>query len=236
MKTKTLLLAALLAIPGMTFADASQPIKQTHKSSSDKYYVHVEGGIAMPNKLKYEGMPAAGVVPATSAGKDKSKTSLVLDVGGGYIFNEFFRTDLMIGYRNYRYKTYPSTKINTYSFIANGYLEAHNDTIFTPYLLGGVGVGFSKPSSMTSTLPAMKLSVKGKNVTNFVWNLGAGVRAKVLDSVDVELLYRYVALGHTKITVNTTIVAAPSVSVPVRSMKLKSLGANEILAGVIFRF
>lgn len=250
MKTKTLLLAAILATSGIALADAGQPTKPVvhHKGSvKEKFYARLEGGLAIPGKVKTSFGDVKGKwlgVDKTvngGSGKIKSKNSLVFGLGAGYIVNEFFRTDLMLGYKEYKYKTPLKPKVKTYSLMANGYLEAHNDTIFVPYLLAGVGIGSSKASlsggsGKVAADDDSTWSFKGKKTTNFIWNLGAGVRAKVLESVDVDLTYKYVNLGNAKFNSTAASKVANSKEALTGSGKFKSIGGHEILAGIMFRF
>lgn len=250
MKTKTLLLTALLTAGSVAAADAGHVTKTSaHKGSHEQYYVRVEGGMSMPSKSKVgygDAKDAAGAVTQRAhTTKQKSKNSYTFGISGGYIFNEFFRADATLGYKEYKYKTVPGidgsalSKVKTFSLMANGYLEAHNDTIFTPYLLAGFGIGRLDPklSNTRVTQAGLQYDVafKSKKSNNFIWNLGAGVRAKVMDSADVDLTYKYVTLGDAKFNGTSTGVAAPK---PVSNFsgKAKSLKGHEVLAGLMFRF
>ena len=240
MKTKTLLLAALLASGSIAFADAGHVTKSSaHKGFHEQYYVRAEAGMSMPTKAKlsYPDLKSAAGVTGKAAGNNKAKSSnsYTFGVGGGYIFNEFFRADATLGYREYKYKKVAAfgnggvSKVKTFSLMANGYLEAHNDTIFTPYLLAGFGIGWLDPKTSDATGISGSAALSGKKTTNFIWNLGLGVRAKVTDSADVDLTYKYVTLGKAKATFTDPAKATHATT-------LKGVGAHEILAGIMFRF
>lgn len=201
MKTKTLLLAGLLVASTAAFADAGHTMKpQAHKSGGgEKFYARLEGGLALPRAK-------------SGSRKIKAKNSMVFGAGIGYIVNDLFRTDLTLGYRDYK----PKTKSNvdagtkTYSAMINGYLEAHNPTIVTPYLLGGIGMGFAKTKHTNDRSYTNQIGI---------WNLGVGARASVANSADVDLTYRYVSLAYAK-----------------EDSVKSTLAGHEFLAGVMFRF
>ena len=144
MKLNTLLLTTALVASSIAFADA--PNSGGKKSSQlDEYYAKIEGGFAMPRK---------------ASSFDYKKTGFVGGLGGGYRLNEFFRGDLMLDYRQLKTsKLYGAQatatttetrslgmKVTSYSAMLSGYLDAHNDTIFTPYLTGGFGYAQNKAS------------------------------------------------------------------------------------------
>ena len=177
---KILLLTTTLFISTLAFADAPAPMR---KSSSDKlsdYYAKIETGISIPKDIKRHGT------------KFKSKAGFVIGLGGGYRFNEFFRSDLMLQYRQAKSKKVNTVSIKyiSYDTMLNGYLDAHNDTIFTPYLVAGVGIGHARAKFSNDGSAAKK--------TNFVWNVGLGCQAKVYDKTSLDLGYRYVHLGDVK--------------------------------------
>jgi len=169
MKLKTLLLTTALVASSVAFADAPAPSRAS-KGQSDKYYAKIEAGITMP-EVKISSI------------KGKFDNSFTGGIGGGYIFNEFFRTDLMVQYRNLKAGKGSDNSVDYYSGLLNGYLTAHNDTIFTPYLMAGAGIGAFSKKSYTSDI-------------EFAWNAGVGCQAKVLDQVNIDLAYRYAHLSN----------------------------------------
>lgn len=246
MKTKTLLLTTAFTISAVAFGSFPSHAKprvihktsihettttHTHKIKDDqKCYVRLEAGLALPTKAKYVNNNTGNAAPTAS--KIKGRKSLALGIGIGHILNEYFRSDFTLGYRSYDYKYHendPNTIINgvrarTVSGLVNGYLEAPNSTAVKPYLLAGLGVGWVKPSLKEKNGYGRFESVSSAT-TNLIWNVGAGARAQVSDSVDVDLTYKYINLGHAKIKQSDG-----------TKDKAKSIRANEILAGLIFRF
>ena len=197
---KILLLTTTLLVTTSAFADAPYPSavrKNIVREQLMGPYTKFEAGISIPNKTKLSGT-GTGVNSTVSL---KHNPGLAVGLGGGYRFNEFFRSDLMVRYAESRSKTQNidvnkdgnanATKVRVQSFSAmlNGYLDAQNETIFTPYALIGVGIGRNN-----SKLTLDGFSVKPKE-TNFIWNVGAGVSAKMNNQVSLGLEYRYADLG-----------------------------------------
>ena len=208
MKFKTLLLTTALVTSSIAFADAPAPsLRKSKVNQFEDYYAKIELGATKSDKLKAKGSGSKGI---------KSKVGFVGGIGGGYTFNEFFKTDLMLQVKKNKFKKsdqLPSAKVDTYGAMLNGYLTAHNDTIFTPYLLAGVGVGRS-----TTKIESVKFKK-----TNFIWNLGLGCQAKVADQVSADLGYRFVGLGKLG-----------SKTIDGDKVTLKALKAHEIVAGLVY--
>lgn len=117
-------------------------------------------------------------------------------VGGalalGYDFNTVydlpFRAELEYALRTdatFEYDNRDRVARTPQTIFANFYVDFHNETPFTPYMGGGVGMG-----------------IIGEN-TNFAWNVGGGVAYNIVDDWDIDLGYRYASLGqfesrHTK--------------------------------------
>jgi opacity protein-like surface antigen len=206
MKMQTLLLVTAFACSN-AFADASGPIKHTydvvliHKKDNQykNYYSKIEIGAAVP----------------------KFKKSFTGGVGGGYKFNEYIRSDLMLDYKQAKIKKSYSSKSNTYAAMLNAYFDANNDTIATPYLTAGIGVGHIttkvKPSTGTGHGKIKK--------NNFLWNVGIGCQFKLQDDLKFDLGYRYTDLG-----------SLGSKTISGKKIKLRGLHTNEILAGLVYAF
>ncbi len=213
---KTLLVASLL-VPGLALADMShtsstypQPrtMQQGSVNTMEGPYGRIEGGVFWPNKVKYSGV---------YSGKAKSKNSWGAGLGGGYVFNEFAKTDLLLNYRDLRARQYG--RVNVWSAMWNGYLGLHNSSILTPFALGGIGLGYLQSK------PSLPVPSKGKDTTQFVWNVGAGVSAKVDESMSVDLTYRYLDVGKSKATITNQ-----------GSVKTKHMTANEVVLGLGYQF
>ena len=76
----------------------------------------------------------------------------------------------------------------------NAYWDFHNDTAFTPYIGGGIGMGFIQ-SKYEVNAPGLSDSYNETN-TVFAWNAGAGVAYAITDNLSADLAYRFVGLGY----------------------------------------
>lgn len=92
---------------------------------------------------------------------------------------------------------------NVQTLFANAYYDFRNSTAFTPYIGAGVGLGFIH-SNMK-----LKSYVNGVNVetrspssfdTVFAWNVGAGCSYAFTENFSLDLSYRFVGYGPTKIS------------------------------------
>lgn len=84
---------------------------------------------------------------------------------------------------------------NLQTLFLNAYWDFHNDTAFTPYIGGGVGMGFIQSKY---ELEVAGLGSDSYNETNtvFAWNAGAGVAYAITDNLSADLAYRFVGLGY----------------------------------------
>ncbi|NRA74108.1 MAG: porin family protein [Rickettsiales bacterium] len=214
MKIKTLLLTTTLFVSAAAFAGADATPKKINNSTFKDFYAKVEGGMSAPRDQK-----------SYYHTKSNYKKGLVGGIGGGYKWNEFFRTDLMLQYRKPTTKTFEGkkknvlhkvqVKIKSLAVMLNGYADYHNDTIFTPYAMLGAGIGRNK-----ATITDNNKTIKSKANTNLIWNAGLGCQAKLTDHISTDLGYRYVNLG--------------------KAGKKKKLGkdvtAHEVVLGLIYNF
>jgi len=86
----------------------------------------------------------------------------------------------------------------------NAYWDINTGTQFTPYIGGGLGMAFIntkfKDSGYDYADPddAWNESTGSKNVTNFAWNVGAGLGYDFTENWTLDVGYRFVGLGSVK--------------------------------------
>ena len=87
---------------------------------------------------------------------------------------------------------------NLQTLFLNAYWDFHNDTAFTPYIGGGLGLGFIQSEYEISASGAGMSGSGSENFTNtvFAWNAGAGVAYAITDNLSADLAYRFVGLGY----------------------------------------
>jgi len=181
---KNLLLGLILISSASVFAE----------TKLKDFYIRADSGISIPAKK-------AGSNNAPFLEDSKFKNSALYGVGVGYKFNDFLRSDVNLQYRNMHYKHRDnregSVKQDTkgYAIFWNGYLDAKNSTIITPFLTGGIGYSRLNPANAVQDNTFDIDSYPSRSTNNFAWNLGAGSKISVTNNVDLDLTYRYVSLG-----------------------------------------
>jgi opacity protein-like surface antigen len=102
---------------------------------------------------------------------------------------------------------------NLQTLFANVYLDFHNSTAFTPYIGGGLGMGFinvSYKGEATAVGPVIGRvttnQTDGKLNTVFAWNVGAGCSYAVTENFSLDLAYRFVGLGYNEVSGRARII------------------------------
>ena len=90
---------------------------------------------------------------------------------------------------------------NVNTLFANAYWDFHNSSKFTPYIGGGLGMGFINSNYDIHGRNGESMSASSMN-TVFAWNVGAGCSYAFTDNVSADLAYRYVGLGKNKTSYN----------------------------------
>ena len=85
--------------------------------------------------------------------------------------------------------------LRTESILVNAYWDINTCSRFTPYVSAGAGLA---KLNVRAKVPSEGVVQKG-NPSNFAWQVGAGVSYAATDSIDVDLGYRYVDTGATRI-------------------------------------
>jgi opacity protein-like surface antigen len=88
----------------------------------------------------------------------------------------------------------------------NVWLDWHNSSHFTPYLGGGLGVGwFGGEEAQAAGGPTYALSTGG---ANFAYQLGAGIQLAISDTINLDLGYRLKRIVAPNMYVDTTRITA----------------------------
>lgn len=95
-------------------------------------------------------------------------------------------------------------KFNIQTLFLNAYWDINTGTQFTPYIGGGLGMGFintkGKESGYDVDDPSdsWDFGTGSKTVTNFAWNVGAGLGYDITENWTLDAGYRFVGLGSVK--------------------------------------
>ena len=88
---------------------------------------------------------------------------------------------------------------NNSTLFANLFWDFHNDSNFTPYIGGGLGMAFNYTGYDFETRRGEHYSLDDR-FTNFAWNAGAGVSYDFNDMLSVDASYRFVGLGYNEVS------------------------------------
>lgn len=98
--------------------------------------------------------------------------------GIGYQFSDLFRVDITADFSG-DYEVAPGAEISTATVLGNLYFDWANDTIFTPYVGGGIGYGFVEGSGTA------------EDDDGVAYGAAAGVAVGLTDNLDLDLGYRF---------------------------------------------
>lgn len=88
---------------------------------------------------------------------------------------------------------------NNSTLFANVYWDFHNDTDFTPYVGGGLGLAFNYTGYDFTTRNGEHFSIDDR-FTDFAWNAGVGVSYAFNEVLSVDASYRFVGLGYNELS------------------------------------
>ena len=192
--------------------------------SKKDFYVRGDVGASIPGTTIKDATPLLD--------NSKFKVAPMYNLGVGYNISDYVRTDINIQYRNLKYNhsnSEESAKQSTknYAVFWNGYFDAKNSSIVTPYLTAGIGFSRISPSDVSHPMLHNTITYKGKATNNFAWNTGIGSKVKLNSNIDLDLAYRYVSLGQVKFN------NAGAINEAGKPVKLR---AHEITLGLIYNF
>jgi len=106
-------------------------------------------------------------------------------VEGEYTWRQQFNKDqTLFGLTN-------SSEFQTYSYMANFYYDFSPYTMFTPYVMGGLGMTHIEYSFSGTTVTPVTYTAN-----NFTWALGAGLSARMTNRWNIDLGYRFLNMGN----------------------------------------
>jgi len=112
---------------------------------------------------------------------DKIDTGPALNGALGYIFGST-RLEAAVSYQRHDYKDFADEKMSVLTVMANGYYDIKADSGIAPYLMLGAGIAdFDFDHSIYGS----------ESMTNFIWQVGAGIGIKISKNCTFDLGYRY---------------------------------------------
>jgi opacity protein-like surface antigen len=104
--------------------------------------------------------------------------NFVVGGGIGYQFSDLFRVDITADFSG-EYEVAPGAEISTATVLGNLYFDWANDTMFTPYVGGGIGYGFVDGSGLA------------EDDDGVAYGAAAGVAVGLTNNLDLDLGYRF---------------------------------------------
>lgn len=187
---KMCVVAGLLALPTYGFAE------QDGKGA----YVAAHLNISIPDKSQVSGQSAPGA--ASSSDRLTLDNSIGTTLAGGYDFG-LLRLEGEVGFRQSKVSSvsrngnaqYDSDgNLSVFSTMANCYVDFHNSSRFTPYLVGGVGVAVLGLENIYGTDTGSGNASKLYHTNNdavFAYQAGAGLGYAINRHFSVDVGYRY---------------------------------------------
>lgn len=143
-----------------------------------------------------------GLFPTSSS----YRSTYSLDLGGGYKFTNWFRTDLTLDYRQPLTANNPATGTNAdgsrWDVLANGYVDLGTWYGVTPYVGAGLGAawGLTRVNTADPLIPCTQDGTiqcyTSRTSTSLAWALMAGFAFEIFPHAFIDVGYRYLDLGN----------------------------------------
>ncbi|HVV92796.1 MAG TPA: outer membrane beta-barrel protein [Hyphomicrobiales bacterium] len=178
----------------------------------------------------------------------------IADIGIGYKWNRWLRTDVTAEYRggaNFHgmdlfpvagggsgVDQYSATK-SEWLFLANAYVDLGTWWCVTPFVGAGVGAARNTISNFTDAGlnlpgaggPPVASNARGATESqwNFAWALYGGLAFDITPNLTVELSYRYLSLGNAH---SGDLIAFDGTNTVYNPMKFKDLASSDVRIGL----
>ena len=161
----------------------------------------------------------SGISNLETKNLDNFNTVMVAPAVGVHL-NEFFRTELEYNYNThydegltigYYYDPFfdedrkETAEIRMDTISVQVYADIPSKTNFTPFLNAGIGITRTETEYNDEGPNDIYKVVDGE--TTISWNVGAGISAKINDSLTLDALYRYTDFGRVSDLLDTDMTA-----------------------------
>ena len=145
-----------------------------------------------------------------------SAKGMTFGIGAGHFVTKELNINVDVSSRNFTYSSSPvKQKIRNYIAFVGGSYTMLKTGAAAPYIAAGAGYSKLDPKTPTGEQPIFK------KFSGIAYYAGLGTIFKVTKSLDADLSYRYMMLGKFEDKDKTF---------------KKKLSANEVTAGLVFRF
>ena len=121
--------------------------------------------------------------------------SLIAGIALGYRYG-YFRTELEYTWRDktsHKEALGTKTDFESDSYMWNVYVDLSPYTMFTPYLMAGIGI--SNLEATTTSKWGATYRTTSYDESNFTWAVGGGVSAQVTTRINADIGYRFLHMG-----------------------------------------
>lgn len=199
---KKVLLASLTLCTLCSTTTIAQASVETEMLNSP-FYVAFRSGISNLETKNFDNFNTVMVAPAV-----------------GMHLNEFFRTELEYNYNthydegltiDYYYDPFfdegrkETAEIRMDTISVQVYADIPSKTNFTPFLNAGIGITRTETEYNDEGPNDIYKVVDGE--TTISWNVGAGISAKINDSLTLDAMYRYTDFGRVSDLLDTDMTA-----------------------------
>lgn len=148
--------------------------------------------------------------------------AVALDVGVGYRWNEWFRSEVFFSYRpDFRFDGLSnfaqlepavhqgvradaeSTSLMVAGIVRPTSLFGAGKWSLDPFVMAGMGMARNRIDSMVFTFPDTQTVTPNGSYSGFAWTVGGGFSYELGRNVELEIVYRYTDLGQVKTDVGT---------------------------------
>jgi opacity protein-like surface antigen len=244
----------------------------SYASTENAHYLRGGVGVTFSQDTEFTDEDCRSNSPAAlfgcSSGNDGNRIgayggfgdSELIEMGFGYLWNEWFQTELSLAYRphfqfdgqsNFNqidtdFRQTVTADVKNFSGMVVGVIKPlplfHiNDWFVEPLVMAGLGVAHNRIDRMVYTFPRTTTTTPNGNHSDFAWTVGAGFAYALSAGIDLELLYRYSELGKVYTDADTMeIVFTPTDTLLTDSIVINrteaALNVNEIIVSVVWYF
>lgn len=229
------------ALPAKTFAAdldpslfPSAPAQSEPVDFGTGWYIRGDVAFAMDTLPEISDL---GFFPNSSG----LRNTYSLGFGGGYKFNNWFRTDVTLDWRDPLTASDSATSTSAYGTrwdsLVNGYVDLGTWSGFTPYVGAGVGVAwgqakyYTRDPIFTCTAGGTVTCFEQNTPINLAWALMAGFSYEIFPHAFLDVGYRYLNLGSYSFYDNSVLPNVGAITPP-GSTASKTSTVQEIRFGI----
>jgi len=244
----------------------------TSAAERKSLYFRAGAGIAFSENATFSDVDCHSVSPAALFGcipgndgrpigaYGDFEKSVALDIGVGYRWNSWLRTEVFFSYRpDFRFDGLSnfaqleptvhqgvegdaqSVSVMVAGMVRPLSLFGAKKWFVDPFVMGGTGMANNRIRPMVFTFPDTETITPNGSHTGFAWTVGGGFSFELGKNVELEIIYRYTDLGQVETDVGTMNILNRSTgeiinnSITINGTKA-DLTVNETLLSIVWFF